>query len=101
MCETPVLFSTRLAGLVEDILHEIVAKKHACMMTEEIMDIYQGRPFYIIVTSFSKVYVHLPKHQKVGTVADAPSISSGLRTNVTRTPGAQANNSDSSVNEVH
>lgn len=40
------------------------------MTAKGIIDVYTGQAFYITIANFAMADVHLPKHQKVGEVAD-------------------------------
>lgn len=72
-CETLLLVSTKLAGLIEVIRHEKLAKNHACVTPEGIMGIFPGRSFQITIANFGIVDVHLPKHQKISDAVSAQS----------------------------
>lgn len=45
MCDTQVLVFTQVAGLIEVIMHENVAKNHVYMTAKGIVDVYLDRPF--------------------------------------------------------
>lgn len=82
--------------------HDIVAKFHACMTAKGTMNVYPGRSSYITIAKFPKVDIHLPKHQKVFGVADAPVEIAHIENECfVYSAGAHSNNSDSSVNDVH
>lgn len=72
VCETPLSVYTNAAGLTVVIMHENVAKTHACIRAKSIMDAYPGSPFYITITDFGRFDVHFPKHQQFGEAANAP-----------------------------
>lgn len=102
ICKTPVLLSTKEAGLMSITAHENVAKIYACKAAKGIMDIKPGRHFFITIANLGKVDLHLPKHQTVGEAAKIP-VEIVLITDerYSYTPVAHANNSNCSVNTVH
>lgn len=75
-CETTVLVSIQVAGLIEVIPHLNLARNHACMTATGIIDISPGRSFYITFANFGMTDVYLSKQQKVGEVANAHKNSS-------------------------
>lgn len=62
MCETFVLVFTEVPGLIEVIIREDVTKNRASMTAKGTMNVYQGLPFYITITSFGKADVYHPNH---------------------------------------
>lgn len=71
------------------------------MTAEVIIDKYLGINFYITIANFGKAYIHLQNHRRVCEVAKAPvSIFHMKEERDQYPPGAQANNSGSSVNSV-
>lgn len=72
MCETLVIVSAQVEGLIKVLRHEKGAKNHACMTAKGIIYFYSGRLINITIENFGKVDVSLPKHQKFGEVANAP-----------------------------
>lgn len=69
------------------------------MTAKEAMDVYSGHPFYITVTSLTKVDANLQEHHKVGEVEIAAVVI--IYVEDERHPylqGAHGNNSSRSVN---
>lgn len=72
------------------------------MTAKGIMNVYPGSPFYITNVNLTEVHVHLPKHQKVGEVADEPVKKVRITNECYWYPsGAHPKNSDSSVSTVY
>lgn len=102
MGETAEFASAQVDGLIEIISHINIAKNHACMTAKQIMDVYQGSLFYITIVSFSKVDVHLPKHQMGGEVANVPVEMVYIKDErYSYLPDTHANNSERSVSAVN
>lgn len=55
ICETSVLVSRRVTGLIYVVLHKNISKTHACKTAEEIMHLYSRYPFYITNTNFGRL----------------------------------------------
>lgn len=102
VCETPVLVSTKAAGLIKVFSHEKIAKHNAYTTAKGITDAYPDRPFYVTIANFSKFDVNLPKRREVGEVANAPiEIVHVNDIRYSYSPCTQANNCDSTVNYMH
>lgn len=100
--ETPVLYSTQKAGLIEVIPYPNVAKIYPCMTVNGIMDDYSGQPTYTTIANFCMVNVHLPEHLKVGEVANAAKGIVHIRDKRVLYPSSRhSSNSDNSVHAVN
>lgn len=65
MCETPVLAFKQADNRAEIRQYISVGGKHACMELKEVMDLYRGRSIHINTPNVGKLYMSLPKHQRV------------------------------------
>lgn len=72
ICETPFLISTQATELTALIPNEKVARNHACMTANVIMDVYLNRPFYITITNFGNSDVIPHRYKKLGEGPIAP-----------------------------
>lgn len=92
---------TQAAARVEVVTHKNMAKIPAGMTAKGIMDVCAGHSFYIMVANFVWIYIHLPKDQKVGKVADAPvKIVRVKSESFSYLSGSHANTIDGSVYAV-
>lgn len=100
MSETSVLVSRKKVGVVEAVLHENVARGHACMMAKRVVEVYVWCPFYFTIPNFGNVDVHPTNSEKVDEVDSVPVEIVHVRDEFLYPSEAHANKSESSVNAV-
>lgn len=66
------LASTTVNGLVEVVLDINIAKNHACVTANGIMNVYSRRLICNTIANFVMVDAQLPNQQKDGEAVDAP-----------------------------
>lgn len=67
-CETSVLFSSMAVGIVEVHSHSNVPQRPACIVARDTLVLYNERPFYVNLASFSDQEAWLYKHQRFSIV---------------------------------
>lgn len=91
-----------MAGLIEVAPQENVAKINAIITAKDIMDAYPSRSFHVTIAKFYNDEVHLPSHQEIGEVANAPDeIVHVEDKRLSYPPGATETKHDSSVSAIH
>lgn len=69
ICEASVLVLTHAPGIIDVPHYDILAGSHAYITSNEIMNVYSGRPLYIKILKFDKVDMNPSKQEKAGIVA--------------------------------
>lgn len=101
ICETPVVVSTKAAGLIEVSPNEDVAETHTAIIARTNTNMFPGCPFNVNIAVFSKVDVYLPDHRNFGEVANLlVKIVHIKDERFLHLPGAHESINDSSVNSV-
>lgn len=72
ICETPVLVSTKTAGLLQVATRESFAETHACMTAKCIVPVQSITFFYNNLANLGKGDVHHSKHQEPREAANVP-----------------------------
>lgn len=90
-----------MVGLVAVVFHVNVPRVRAFLTLKDLVDVYTGRDFHITIADFGETDVHLPKHEKVGEVADVSvEVDHVNDERFSYRFGTHTNNSDDSVYDI-